>query len=573
VRNLSIFLLVVLLSACVSGPSSETRAGWAKEEKLQAEHEDKNTDAIVELFMSEVWNQPIKKLMNLTSEMDGFKTINPITDITFTRDHIYFKADDVHEKRWWDEARECNISDKLSDHFGIIAGTDGYKIDKSQRTGIADAKKWKEDGAYQMMGITFSFYYKSSRSFSPKCDSIKIMDQNGAMPTKLGWEIRDRLVSKGVPLIYCTKGISRHSTELNTRHANCTLNPVRQSGAEFDVTISSEESYGSGVFPFVFRFNFYLKNKSDANKTLAQLYMMRFSDPAYLKATLKRHNSYLRWKIGEQQKNLSEIAAIEAEMAAEKQRSRDAMAAAFGASIMEGAAKLRNSRVGLADSQIQALGNISRVQSQVDSAEIISYIPRGEPTPALLNQRYQTWCAQQGNRYNPQTKNCTKAPQSMQRNPPSYEAEKQNCLNAGKTWNNGCDYANDVVIQGWSQGNTAVVQQPTDIANSRSSKQSGRATNQGSHTANTNDSTAAAGNETSQNARALIKHAEAFCWETYKSHYRCDGPLQKLISSYSTLAKALDMVDCKKTTDIGDGWYDCNRPLKSHERDVRELRK
>lgn len=159
----------------------------------------------------------------------------------------------------------------------------------------------------------------------------------------------------------------------------------------------------------------------------------------------------------------------------------------------------------------------------------------------------------------------------------SYDAEKQNCLNAGKTWNvnRSCNYGNDVKIQGWSEGNRVTVQrngqQNSQAGNSYSSSQStssaGSSNSSSSVSSLDNTSYAESENKT-QNA---IK-AEAYCWTTKLKKYMCDGPLQRLQTSYSTMEKAQEMVDCRNATYLGNNWYDCNRALKSSERDVRALR-
>ncbi len=155
----------------------------------------------------------------------------------------------------------------------------------------------------------------------------------------------------------------------------------------------------------------------------------------------------------------------------------------------------------------------------------------------------------------------------------TYDAEKQNCLNAGKTWksNGGCNYANDVTIQGWqsdtiNQSNDNQTAQDTSLSSTETNTPHNTAFSDHTHAPNANPNPTE-----SKNTHPPIA-AEAYCWRTKLERYICDGPGQKLLTSYATLAKAQDMVDCRDATHLGDGWYDCNRELKSSERDVRTLR-
>lgn len=158
-----------------------------------------------------------------------------------------------------------------------------------------------------------------------------------------------------------------------------------------------------------------------------------------------------------------------------------------------------------------------------------------------------------------------------------YEAEKQNCLNAGKTWraNGGCNYANDVNIQGWTQGNRATAQRSSDQTNQAGGGYSSFQSSSSTGSSSSSNSEATSGDTSYSGAQTTKKSikAEAYCWTTKSGRYMCDGPGQKLQTSYATMEKAQDMVDCRNSTHLGNNWYDCNRILKSSERDARELRK
>ena len=69
-------------------------------------------------------------------------------------------------------------------------------------------------------------------------------------------------------------------------------------------------------------------------------------------------------------------------------------------------------------------------------------------------------CARNGGRFNPDTDRCEPLGPAPTQNSTAWEAEKQNCLNAGKTWNgSSCDVSSTIVVHGWENGNRAYVQQ------------------------------------------------------------------------------------------------------------------
>lgn len=153
----------------------------------------------------------------------------------------------------------------------------------------------------------------------------------------------------------------------------------------------------------------------------------------------------------------------------------------------------------------------------------------------------------------------------------NYEAEKQNCLNAGKKWNNGCDYSTTVEVQGWSDGNRATVKPGNTKPDTTSGADSTSGYGSGS-----------AGQEYGGGAKnfPLVSNAPdawAYCWETESGNFMCDGPLQLMLHSEKTLSRALESTDCPNGKATTNNWYDCGRKLKwtelHKERDVRSLRK
>jgi len=159
-----------------------------------------------------------------------------------------------------------------------------------------------------------------------------------------------------------------------------------------------------------------------------------------------------------------------------------------------------------------------------------------------------------------------------------YEAEKQNCLNAGKTWNDGCDYANDVKISGWTQGNiVTVVTSDSAISGSETQQnQNASAVNTGSSNdsiQSTSPSEEMIDTSTTTKTMAPTKKAWAYCWRTKSGNYICDGPTQLVPSALSTLRRALEQSGCSNGRHTDSNWYDCGRELEtSHEKDVKTER-
>lgn len=157
-----------------------------------------------------------------------------------------------------------------------------------------------------------------------------------------------------------------------------------------------------------------------------------------------------------------------------------------------------------------------------------------------------------------------------------YEAEKQNCLNAGKRWNKGCDYSTTVEIQGWKNGNRATVQPASEATEVASAPPPSEAS--GSRPQGTPGEYGGYGygkgpaESATKSGSTTEKDAWAYCWETKSGNYYCDGPLQLLVSSRDTLQRALEATDCHNGKQSSPNWYHCGRKLKKHERVVRERR-
>lgn len=86
-------------------------------------------------------------------------------------------------------------------------------------------------------------------------------------------------------------------------------------------------------------------------------------------------------------------------------------------------------------------------------------------------------CVSNGGVYNRSTNRCELQGKSQPKNSASYEAEKANCLAAGKKWQSGggCDYSSTIKIQGWSKRKTTAVNpgsssQPSVQNNSNASR-------------------------------------------------------------------------------------------------------
>jgi hypothetical protein len=165
--------------------------------------------------------------------------------------------------------------------------------------------------------------------------------------------------------------------------------------------------------------------------------------------------------------------------------------------------------------------------------------------------------------------------QSPSGNSSSYEAEKANCIAAGKKWQStgGCDYSSTVVIQGWNQGNVATVQPSRSNSGSTSaaSSNSGGYGDNGSTAVQPYGGYGSSGSD-EQNSSG---NAWAFCWQskTGKSNY-CDGPSENTEAvDFETLEWALEYSGCPLGKSLDGSWYDCQKPLNpAIHKDVRAAR-
>ncbi|MGX5174516.1 hypothetical protein ACUR5C_10905 [Aliikangiella sp. IMCC44653] len=511
-----ILSLITTITSCASGPTAEEKARWAEARRIKAEREERNTDLLVELFMNEIWNRPIKEFMENKS-----RVIKVNAPLQLTNDRIEYTPQQYHYKGGAPGyTRKCHPSDKALDSMGLWVHTEKIKSSKSfdgsvngERTIIRVAL------SFPWLDISRDCKYATQPQLGAESTPFLLSySPKGIIFSQQAWTLKNKLASKGVPLIYCTQGIFTNRTR-DPDYAWCTFNNIHTTGESFDLQLSTYRNTLRQLAAY-----FYITPQDDINQTFAQIYMARFQSPKYLAGVMRVNNK----KRGIRQKRrdiaLEEEARLDARLAAEERRRKKARSATLHSSFTEAVANFNNSPIGLADPKIQALGNNNTRKQTRDNKEVLSYIPRGEPSPALLNQRYQTWCAERGGSYDERTGSCkTSSISSVQKSKPKqpspYEFEKQNCLKAGKTWREGggCNYANDVAVKGWSQGNRAKVQSK-NTANSHQSMIKQQANNS---TTNLNETAA-----TSTNSRISDINKNC-CYDIGLSDKAYDDALEK----------------------------------------------
>ncbi|MFL0802028.1 MAG: hypothetical protein K6L80_16395 [Agarilytica sp.] len=480
----------------------------------------------MELFTTGFWNRSLNDVF----ENDG---------IVLSQNKNFFYDDGV---------RKCP---------SIRVGNDQYG--KSQPYFSIDQNGYSPgvNGSNASTGVIGKFGFKQSCSTSP------LMMLRHKHPLALYVEdasiIKNKLIAAGVPLLFCAEDpkdqfrIDSFSTEWTDDESiktyNCSLPDYPENKWQNSIKFKV-------VSNILVKFEVWVQmKKGDVNTVIGDDIHERLLNPAIYKELVLKHE-IVRDSYRQGAEELwAESKQLDAEHAAYqrniKAQSRGMFAEAFSESMAESRAQ---------DREFDSIQ--SRAMQQIRSYQTARSSSKPQETPQYVRPKPSTTNSK--NSANQGTKKLT-----------TYEAEKQNCLNAGKKWNNGCDYSTTVEITGWTQGNRASVKEAPPAREPKARAETGSASSYGGygHT-NTTDvkEFGGYGNRSTDNG----PRAWAFCWETKSGSFLCDGPLQRLLVGEKTLAGALSATDCDNGRDTRDGWYDCERQLKwteNHkERNVRSLR-
>ncbi len=273
--KLSILLGVLLMVAsCTSGPTDEQKQRWAQlRAQLEAERV-KNTEDIVDMFVSEVWNKPIGQIyQDKNCHNQGVNK--------FWCGHKQLSKPLRYTSHMNSEYKSCNSTDWARKKL-TIAGGGNY--DFSRKKYLLSAK------------LTYDFKHprrvqgqETCREPSAIGDFPELTDSyspNIKTPSLDVHAIRKRLVKKGVPLFYCYEwrfAIDYYEKRSsNTQRLKC--------------AISADQAFGGpkGIIPTL-DFYFEVKNGNlvkfemnnlfftpeETKESFAQVFKAKFEDPQY----------------------------------------------------------------------------------------------------------------------------------------------------------------------------------------------------------------------------------------------------------------------------------------------------
>jgi hypothetical protein len=535
----------------------------------------KNSEIIADFIANEIWNKPINTLMEgklrrPNNSASWFSTKKVMPAVTYNKKRLM--------KRYKDERRMyegCGPSEDNQDIFVQIRSVDrswsrtgrqysvtlesGMKTDVNRlyRRALAKIKVGKRPGYFEEKELQRR-NKNGNHDTSIKCDyelnwpwlrTIDLVDPE---------EFKALLLERGLPLIYCHH---RDTEYWSNKATHCSIEWHKQ---RMSRSFAFENVYREGSSGMTNQISIYGLNisKSEEHQSFEQIYNKRLGENKKYADKVAAYNNEMREAYYEEAtdklKRLNKY-RIEKEKR-EEAETRDFWRRSKAKNARERAANPW--RTGLNPSKLDK--QEQQYMNALDSAGSVNNVNRASSNIPITSPSRKKYSQPENIQSTWDEKKADK----------TQEAEKQNCLNAGKKWNDGCDYSTTIQIQGWTEGNRATVQPASTMSDAVSS--AGSTNRHGAGIADDASSQTFGGRTSNPPATSNAPDAWAYCWETTLGNFMCDGPLQRLLAGVKTLNQALEATDCPNATYTTDNWYDCNRKLKwtefHKERNVRSLR-
>ncbi len=540
----SLILVLCSLSACASvmGPSQEE---IDRERAFQEQVRAENTDRLVELFVDSVWSKSGRELFEHRKFHESFSAFSD-------KNFLYANG----ERRCQPDRYPEGYNSSKRDQYGEAPPHLYVKKTGGEPTVI------QGEFGFRGVGCTPGFLgpYNAKTEFS-----VEDADT-----------FRERMIAAGVPLLYCVENPQdrlqwvgetlEFSDDDRLKTLTCLLpdHPKNEWGNWVRIKV------GNNVLG-LFDFHLYL-HRSQLERPIGDEIDRMLSDQKTLKDLQLRHTMVSAATIKDAEdvrtRHNRENAEVQAYLRAYQRRVDAAGREMLGEAVMSSLAESNADHAKFDSIQSQTMKDIRSYQA--------ARATTGERASSGYKPRDRTKANAAGS-----GSGAASGPKSGTTNGAgaeggklsNYEAEKQNCLNAGKKWDKGCDYSTTVEIQGWKDGNRAVVQPTGQGTRSTTGGATGSRTNTTDPIGSTaTGSPQGTGGGSTGTSYVTNKTAEALCRKTKSGNFACDGPMHRDLSSWSTIEQALKSVDCVGGRRIqGTDWYDCGRLLKTHDRDVRDL--
>jgi hypothetical protein len=487
-KAVNLFLITgisAMMLSCSTGPSKADLAAWQVAREA-------NTQNLVNFFIEEIWTKPISELRKeemiplgrysagrITSREKWIPLPYPIVSYgkLTPRDYqIYNGSDTTIEDvagcnpNWetpnliaymnsspnptWDAKEESwNFYKEKERVYKFDFGHDDKVMNSDLHEMGVDGKPNKSIS----IPCDDGFDRNISRGVRGNYDEGRYIEPYFKTPSLSASTIIERLKAKGVPLDYCYntqedmsilrgRGIPEGLIGRETMrcffdgHSHRGEEPARQAtlkivtvGGDLLVSFSFDQMH---VYP------------EEEHKSFAEIYSERLKNEDYRNFLISYMNiAKVQSDKWEQYEIEQELGAQRAK-AAYKRRSQALWNEALSGGLSQGITAI-SAPSNLDRIQQQTMDNIRANERQVRSQQQ-SAKSSGSSSATSQTSTYR--------------KPASIRPQKMS----AYEAEKANCINAGKKWQStgGCDYSTTVTVQGWSEGNQAVVQRPSTTNNS-----------------------------------------------------------------------------------------------------------